>query len=125
VHFVHLLSPDSPVIVLSLEGAYRFLTARDTRHKRVYVICNKKKGKKRHMPRHIEGAQVYPGGPNGPAAVRSKTPGAGSRAVVIWLGHQIPCFSLHRAIQKKRKTPFERAPRETTKSGVFFFGSPP
>jgi hypothetical protein len=39
--------------------------------------------------------------------------------VDIWFGYQIPCFLLHRAIQKKRKTPFERAPRETTKPGVF------
>jgi hypothetical protein len=39
--------------------------------------------------------------------------------LALFLGHQIPCFLLHRATQKKRKTPFERAPRETTKSGVF------
>jgi hypothetical protein len=33
---------------------------------------------KRHAPRHIEAPQGYPGGPNGPAAVCSKTrPGAG------------------------------------------------
>jgi len=41
------------------------------------------------------------------------------REVDIWLGYQILCFLLRRAIRKKNETPFERAPRETPKSGVF------